>query len=186
MIGSRAAIRYAKAVLSLSLDLKKADQVNDDMQLISLTIEGSVELQNLLNSPVIKTQEKKSTLIALFEKKINDTSLSLINLLIENKRLTLLAEVAKQYTIIYDQYKGSEVAEVTTAIPLSDDLEEKVLAKVKEITGKEVTLENIIDPTIIGGFILRVGDKQFDASILGKMNNLRREFENNLFVPNFN
>ena len=94
-------------------------------------------------------------------------------------------EVAKQYTILYDHYKGTEIAKVTTAVPLTDTLKSKVLAKVKSIIGKDVHLENIVDPNIIGGFILKVGDKQFDASILGKMNNLRREFEDNLYVPKY-
>ncbi len=181
MIGSRAAIRYAKAILNLSLELKKADTINDDMQLIASTIEDNNELQIVLNSPIIKSEAKKSILEAIFDKKIDDTSLGLIDLLVENKRLPLLPEVAKQYTLLYDEYKGSQMAEVTTAIPLTDELEEKVLTKIKEITGKKVSLENIIDPTIIGGFILRVGDKQFDASIQGKMNNLRRTFETNFY-----
>jgi len=185
MIGSRAAIRYAKAVLNLSLDLKKADIINDDMQLIASTIEENNDLQLLLNSPVIKSEAKKSTLITIFGKKIDDTSLGLINLLVENKRLSLLPEVSKQYALLFDKHKGSQIAEVTTAIPLTDDLEEKVLAKVKELTGKKVSLKNSIDPTIIGGFILRVGDKQFDASILGKMNSLRRTFENDVSASNF-
>ncbi len=180
MIGSRAAIRYAKAILSLSLDLKKEAIVNDDMQLIASTIEENTDLQLMLLSPVIKAEQKKSILIAIFDKKTDAISLKLINLLVENKRLSLLPEVAKQYTILYDQHKGSQIAEVTTAVSLTDDLEKKVLAKVKEITGKNVALKNTIDPTIIGGFILRVGDKQFDASILGKMNSLRREFETNI------
>ena len=182
MIGSRAAIRYAKALLSLSLDLKKVDLVNDDMQLIATTIEENEELQNMLDNPVIKLETQRSTLIALFDKKIDKLSTNLINLLIENKRLPILQEVAFQYTLLFDEHNGAQNAEVTTAVPLTGVLEEKVLAKVKELTGKKVSLENIVDPAIIGGFILRVGDKQFDASILGKMNNLRRAFENNLPV----
>ena len=182
MIGSRAAIRYAKALLSLSLDLKKADQVNDDMQLIASTIEESGELQLMLDSPIIKTETKSLTLSSIFIKKIDKLSFNLINLLIENKRLPILQEVANQYTLLFDEHNGAQNAEVTTAVPLTGVLEEKVLAKVKELTGKKVSLENIVDSAIIGGFILRVGDKQFDASILGKMNNLRRAFENNLHV----
>ncbi len=174
---SRAAIRYAKAVLSLSLDLKQADKVNEDMLLMYSTIDGSKELQSLLKSPVVKSNVKKSALLAIFSN-IDKTSQSLINQLIDNKRLSLLSEVAKQYTILFDLSKGSEIAKVITAVPLTKELEQKILAKVKEITGKNVTLENTIDPTIIGGFILRVGDKQFDASISGKMNNLRRELIN--------
>ncbi|MDY7394498.1 ATP synthase F1 subunit delta [Aureibaculum sp. 2210JD6-5] len=181
---SRAAIRYAKAVLSLSLDLKNADKINDDMQSIATTIEGSKELQVMLSSPVIKTKAKKAALLSVF-KNLNKTSISLIDQLIDNKRLPILGQIAKQYILIYDLHKGAQVAKVTTAVPLTKVLEEKVLAKVKEIVGKKVNLENIIDPSIIGGFILRVGDKQFDASISGKINNLRREFEHNLYVPKF-
>lgn len=180
---SRAAIRYAKAVLNLSLDLKKADKVNEDMRLIASTIRDNKELQVLLESPVYKTKVKKSALTKIFVKKISEISLGLIKQLIENKRLPLLPEVAKQYTIIYDHYKGTEIAKITSAVPLSAELKKKVLTKVKNIVGKEVHLENIVDPNIIGGFILKIGDKQFDSSILGKMNNLRREFVDNLYVP---
>jgi F-type H+-transporting ATPase subunit delta len=180
---TRASIRYAKAVLNLALELKKADRVNEDMLLISSTIEENKELQILLSSPIFKTKVKRETLSDIFEKKINEISLGLIYQLIENKRLAILQEVAKQYTIIYDFHKGTQIAKVTTATPITADLREKVLAKVTKITGKKIKLENIIDPSIIGGFILRVGDKQYDSSISGKFNNLRREFDDDLYVP---
>ncbi|MCL4141388.1 UNVERIFIED_CONTAM: hypothetical protein GTU68_020517 [Idotea baltica] len=178
---SRAAIRYAKAVLSLSKDLKNADKVNDNMKTISTTISGSKELEIMLSSPVLKTSVKKSALLAVFSN-LDKTSINLIDQLIVNKRLPLLGNIAKQYTILFDQNKGTQVAKVTTAAPLTKVLEEKVLVKVKEIVGKEVNLEKTIDPSIIGGFILRVGDKQFDASISGKIKKLRRELDQNQYV----
>ena len=93
----------------------------------------------------------------------SDAADTLINLLIDNKRLSILEEVAKKYTILYDSLKGIEIAKVTTAIPLTDELNKQVLKKVKEITGKEATIENNVNPDIIGGFILRIGDVQYDA-----------------------
>jgi F-type H+-transporting ATPase subunit delta len=72
--------------------------------------------------------------------------------------------------------RGSQVASVTTAIPLTNDLKIKVLAKVKELTGKEAEVKNIIDESILGGFILRVGDIQYNASISNKLAKLKREF----------
>ncbi len=179
---SRAAIRYAKAVLNASLEANKADRVHNDMQLIASTIKENNELQLLLSNPVIKAEAKKDTLVKIFGEKIDNISLSLINLLIRNKRLPLLAEVTKQYAHIYNQYKGRQVAEVTTAIPLTSDLEKKVLSKAEAITGKKISLKSTVDPSIIGGFILRVGDRQFDASIQGKINSLRRAFETNTTV----
>jgi len=180
---TRAAIRYAKAILSLAIDNNKADEVNENMQLISNTMSEAKDLQIALNSPIIKLATKKETLLAIFGASINSISKGLIHLLIENKRLSILADIATQYTIIYDFHKGTQAAIVTSAVPLTDDLKEQILIKVKGITGKKVTIENIIDPSIIGGFILRVGDKQFDASISGEMNELRRQFDDNLYVP---
>ena len=180
---TKAAIRYAKAILSLAIDKKIAKEVNENMQLIANTINEAKDLQIVLNSPVIKDDVKEKTLISIFGSSINSISKGLIQLLIDNKRLTILADIAKQYTIIYDFHKGTQAAIVTSAFPLTDDLKDKILTKVKNIVGKKVSIENIIDPSLIGGFILRVGDKQFDASISGEMNDLRRQFDDNLYVP---
>ena len=176
---NRAALRYAKAILNLAKDSNNTERVNNDMLLIASTIEGSKELQAFLNNPTSKSAAKLNVLTALFGEKINTITNGVFKILITNKRLSLLLYVAKQYIKLYEKIQGVEVAKVTTAIALTDDLKAKVLAKVKSLTNKEVTVENVIDETIIGGFILQVGDKQFDASISGKLSNLKRNFETN-------
>ena len=175
MAGARAAIRYAKAILSLATDQKVADAVDSDMKLMANTIGDNIDLANMLNSAVIKSEEKKAVLLALFPK-LNNIRTSLFDVLIENKRVDILHNIALQYSILFDKLNGKEVATVTTAIPMTKDLESKVLNKVKELTNKEVTLENIVDESILGGFILRVGDKQYNASISNKLNKLKKEF----------
>ncbi|MEE9349905.1 MAG: ATP synthase F1 subunit delta [Flavobacteriaceae bacterium] len=176
---NRAALRYAKAVLNLAKDANNTAEVNNDMLLINNTIEGSKELHLFLNNPVSKTDAKMNVLTGLFSDKVNKTTNNLLQILVANKRVTLLPFVAKQYIQLFEKMKGVEVAKITTAIPLTDDLKNKVLVKVKELTNKEVSVENIIDESILGGFILQVGDKQFDASISGKLGNLKRNFETN-------
>ncbi len=175
MAGTRAAIRYAKAVLSLASDQNMAEAVNNDMKLIANAVAENIELSDMLNSSVIKSELKKSTLLAVFPN-LNELSAGLFDLLISNKRLNLLNDVALKYSVLFDEFNGKEVAQVTTAIPMTDDLEMKVLAKVKELTNKAVVLENIVDESILGGFILRVGDKQYNASVSNKLNKLKREF----------
>ncbi len=175
MSGSRAAIRYAKAVLSLATDQKSAEAVNSDMKLITNTIAQSEDLNQMLQSPVVRSSDKKAVLTSVF-KNANVATVNLIDTLISNKRLALLNDVAASYTQLYPQMRGSQVASVTTAVPLTDDLKTKVLAKVKELTGKEAEVENIIDESILGGFILRVGDIQYNASIANKLDKLKREF----------
>ncbi len=178
MAGARAAIRYAKAILSLAQDQKAAEAVDTDMKAIVKTIADSKDLRLMLQSPIVKSELKKSALKEIFSGTSNITQ-GLIDVLAENKRESLLGTVAEKYIILFDQFKGREVALVTTAVPLTDDLRTKVLAKVKELTGNDVTIENKIDESIVGGFILRVGDLQYNASIAGKLNNLKREFVNN-------
>lgn len=172
---NRAAVRYAKAVLSLAQDQKAADVVNNDMKLISESITKSEDLKQMLLSPVIRSSDKKAVLSSVFSNANVNTS-NLIDTLISNKRLSLLNDVALSYVQLYDQLRGSQIATVTTAVPLTSDLKTKVLAKVKELTGKEVEVENIIDESILGGFILRVGDIQYNASIANKLDKLKREF----------
>jgi F-type H+-transporting ATPase subunit delta len=182
MKGTRAALRYAKAVLNLAKDSKKETEVNNSMQLIAKTLSDSEELALVLNSPVIKADVKITTLNAIFSESIDQITLGAIKLLGENKRLPLLAMVAKQYTILFDHDKLIDVARVTTAVPLTAALNKKVLAKIKELTGHEATVENVVDADILGGFILRVGDIQYDASISNNFNELKRQFDHSHFV----
>ena len=176
---NRAALRYAKAALNLAKEANNIKEINNDMLLISSTINGSKELQAFLNNPISKANDKLNVINGLFGDKINSITNGIIKLLVRNKRLNLLPFVAKQYEILFDKEQGVDVAKVTTAIPLTDDLKKKVLNKVKELTKKEAVLENIIDDSIIGGFILQIGDKQYDASISSKLANLQRNFEKN-------
>ena len=179
MSESRAAIRYAKATLDYAVEKKTADKVDADMRKVAETISDNKDLQLLLASPVIKNEVKKNSLAAIF-KGSNAITLGLINTLADNKRISLLQEVALKYIIQYEKMKGEDVAVVTTAVPLSAALEKQVLAKVKELTGSKVSIENKIDTTIVGGFVLRIGDLQYDASVANKLNTLKREFTNSL------
>ncbi len=175
MAGGRVAIRYAKAVLSLANDQNIAETINNDMKLISNTITENKDLSNMLLSPVISASIKKASLLEIF-KGTNALTSNLIETLITNNRIDSIANVASKFNELYDVSKGVQLATVTTAVPLTDQLKTKVLAKAKELTGKEVAVENIVDESIIGGFILRIGDLQYNASIANQLNKLKREF----------
>lgn len=179
MNDTRAAIRYAKAILDIAVDQKATDAIEKDMRAVVSTISDSKDLKDLLSSPVIKGEDKKSALSRIFKGNHPITE-GLIKLLVDNKRVGMLNEVALKYIILNEQLKGQDVAVVTSAIPLTKELEKKILAQVKKITGNKVTIQNKIDQTIIGGFVLRVGDLQFDASVANKLSNLKREFTNGL------
>lgn len=175
MTGSRASIRYAKAALELAQDQKSLKEVSSDMLSITKILADSKELRDMLQNPVVRSSDKKEVLNKVIKSQHKITG-SLINTLITNKRINLLADVATKFNQQYDELRGTQVAKVTTAVPLTNDLKQKVLLKVKELTSKEVELENIVDASILGGFILRIGDIQYNASIASKLNRLKREF----------
>ena len=174
---SRAAIRYAKAILETAVLSGKANQVNDDMKSIIASVNSSADLKEFLASPIIKSDIKMRALLEIFGSVQSETK-SLFRLLQENKRFEILEAIATQYNAQFDEMNGVEIAKVITAFPITAELEAKILAKAATISTKKLTIQNTIDPSIIGGFILRIGDKQYNASVLNRLQELKREFSN--------
>ncbi|TVZ26274.1 F-type H+-transporting ATPase subunit delta [Gillisia sp. Hel_I_86] len=181
MKSTRAAQRYAKAILDLAKDQNAAEVVNTDMIGIFNTIEHSEDLQELLASPVVKAAVKKSALKEIF-KDAHTITLGAFDVLVDNNRIIQLQAVAQKYTALFNEMNHVQVAKVTTAVPLDARLEAKILEKVKELTGNTATLESIVDPSILGGFILRIGDLQYNTSVAKSLSNLSRELTNNTYI----
>ena len=177
MSGIRAAIRYAKAILEIADSKGVTSEVSADMTLIAKTITGNTELTHFIQNPLIKTDTKKNVVIEVFAS-VNPVTQSLFHLLLENKRFEILAAIAVEYNNLFDVMNGVEVAKVTTAFPMDAALEAKVLAKIATFSDKKVTIENTVDASIIGGFILRIGDKQYNASVANRLHVLKRELSN--------
>ncbi len=178
MTEGRAAIRYAKALLELAVEQDSADLVDADMRTLSKAIDDEEGLKEMLGSPIIPNDRKREVLEGL-SLGTNSLTRDVIGLLIDNKRINLLQEVALKYRVLYQQLKEQDVAHVITAVPLTEDLRERILEKVSSITGNQIVLKNTIDESILGGFVLRVGDIQYNASIADKLENLKREFIQN-------
>lgn len=174
---SRASIRYAKAILETAVSSGKANQVNEDMKSIIAAVDSSADLKEFLASPIITSDLKMNALTEVFSSVQADTK-SLFRLLQENKRFEILEAIAAQYNTQFDEMNGVEVANVTTAFALTPDLEAKILVKAATISTKKITIQNTVDPSIIGGFILRIGDKQYNASVSNRLQELKREFSN--------
>ena len=176
MASTRAAIRYAKAILDLANSKGVAEAVNNDMKSIASTIGSNAELSTFIQSPT-KVEVKESALLEVFAN-VNGVTKGLFHLLFENKRFEILEAISLEYNKLFDESNGVETAKVTTAIPMDAALEAKVLAKIATLSDKKITIENIVDPSIIGGFILRIGDQQYNASVANRLQVLKRELSN--------
>ncbi len=177
MKDSKTASRYAKALLSLSQESGKLEDVYGNMQSLSATLADSSDLRSLVSNPTVKEEEKSKVFTALFGSTFDKITMDLVTLLIKNKRAPLLAETADQFVGLYKESKNIVTAEVTSATKLDEDQKNKVLSLLKH--DGEVEIVEKIDASLIGGFIVRVGDKQIDASIATKFKNLRKEISLN-------
>lgn len=177
-MSSRAAVRYAKALLESAEALNIQELIYGDMKSVYDTIQGSRELQVALQSPVIKVEDKQQILQKIFADS-NELTQSLIQTLAANKRTELLSGVSQSFLELYKERKGIVDAVVITAVAMTPEIENKILDKIKSMTGSEtITIKNEINPEILGGFILRVGDIQYDASIRNQFQNLKNKFTN--------
>jgi F-type H+-transporting ATPase subunit delta len=178
MRSHRAATRYAKSIIELAKEQNVLDEVYGDMQLFSAVIEQNRVFAVMLKNPIINHDKKRNVLHALFDKRMNKLSILAFDLITKKNRESILAEISSEFQVQYNNYKGLQVADITTTINLDDDLRKKFNALVEEISGKKASLNEVVDESIVGGFVLNVGDKRLDQSIKTQLNNIKRELTN--------
>lgn len=174
MKAGRASIRYAKAFLEFAIENQKEKSVIEEMENILSLVESSPQLDEALNSPILPGSQKRKVIDEVFPKSSKIIQ-SLFDLLSQNAREGILGGIAYHYIELFDKHQGKVAATVTTAVPLTKDLEKEVLIKASALTPLKIELKNIVDTTIKGGFILRVGDLQYNASIAERLEVLKRE-----------
>lgn len=178
-MGSRAASRYAKSLLSLSIDQKSLEEVNKDMKFVADTCKSSSELILLLKSPIVKTDKKLAILNAIFSNKIGKLVSSFIEIITKKKREAIILDIARAFNEQYNTHKNITSAKVSTAIALDKELKSKIMAIVKAASKGDVEIEEEVNKDLIGGFVIKIGDQQVDSSINSKLQKLKREFSTN-------
>tara|TARA_B100000902_G_C26599834_1_gene569937 strand:- start:28 stop:492 length:465 start_codon:yes stop_codon:yes gene_type:complete len=154
------------------------------MELISATCTASKDLSLLLKSPIVKTDKKQAILSEVFPS-ISPISAAFVQLITKKKREPLLQEISSRFLSVYKIDQGIESATVSTALPLDDELRAAVMNFIKKQGVDKVELTEFVDTKLIGGAIIRLGDKQLDASVLRQINDLKQSFNKNLYVKDF-
>ncbi len=181
----RIASRYAKSLLELASEQGKLEEVNKDMLLFSEVISENRDFQLFLKSPVVAHDKKLAVLSQVFTGKVNDLTLAIFRILVKKQREAYLSAIATEFHHQYNAKTGIEEATVTTTFPIDNELRNEFKAVVKKISGKEVELTEKIDENLIGGFILKVGDRQIDDSINSRLKALKLKFSQNPYVKEF-
>lgn len=181
----RIASRYAKSLLQLADEQKLLEEVNKDMLLFTEVIQGNRDFQLMLKNPVIGHEKKLNVLNLVFKGKVNALTLSMFILITKKHREAFLPAIAKEFHHQYNAKKFIEEATVTTMYPIDEKLRAEFMALVKKISGKEVQLTEKLDENLIGGFILKIGDRQIDDSINSRLKALKLKFSQNPYVKVF-
>jgi F-type H+-transporting ATPase subunit delta len=178
----RVASRYAKSLLDLAEEKGTLEQVRQDMQLFTKTAEESRDLRLLLKNPIVKSDKKHAILDAIFGGKVSELTSKFFEIIAKKNREAVLESVAAEFETQYNLRKGIQTATVVTAVPLDAALRGQFQQMVANKTGKTIQLEEKVDPSLIGGFVLTIGDTQVDDSIKSSLQRLRNKFNDNTYI----
>jgi len=177
MKSTKSAIRYAKALLELSIENSNLDEVSSDMRRIVESSNETNDFKVFLSSPVIKSDKKIEVLKVLFVGFEKLTS-SFIDLITKNKREYLLVEIAEAYLYLLKKHQQIVPVSITSARKLEKETLNQILDKMKSHVEGDFEVTEEVDESLIGGFIVRMDDKQIDASVLTQLNRMKQELAN--------
>jgi F-type H+-transporting ATPase subunit delta len=171
---SRISVRYARALFQSALEKKILDRINRDMVLVKETCSIPV-MKELLSNPVITPKKKSEIFHDLLEKELHSMTLALIDLVIKNGREKYLPSIARAFVLDTKKHKGITESVLTTAVKVDPRVKDQISNMIEDLFKTKVDLKEVIDDTIIGGFILKVEDNYIDASVRNKLRKIKKE-----------
>lgn len=173
---SKVSVRYANSLLTSAIEKGNLQAVSADMELVLSSLVSSAELARTLSSPVIKPQLKTSILEEIFKSKISKETMDFLRFVVEKNREDILESIVKKFLDLRDQQEGIVNVNVNSAVELGDDQKEKLRQNFEKVLDKKIRFSFNIDPKIIGGFVAKVGDTVFDASLKHQLEILKKRF----------
>ena len=170
--------RYAKAFMKVGAENKCLDAFKADMDLIGSTISENPLFGQVLDNPVIKPQQKRKVMSELLEKRVHPLTLNFINIIIHNRREPLLADVARNFADQYEKLKGIKRAHIVSAAVMDDKSKLQLQQQLNALFKADVQVTADVNPDLIGGFVFRVGDQQYDASLSSGLERMKKKLIN--------
>jgi F-type H+-transporting ATPase subunit delta len=166
--------RYATALFELARDEKSVDAVKADLDRFDALLGGSADLRRLVRSPVFSADTQLKALIAVLDKAgITGIAANFLKVLTRNRRLFAITDVIRAFRALVAKFKGEASADVTVAERLSDRNLDALKTALKSVTGKDVALNVKVDPSIIGGLVVKLGSRMVDSSLRTKLNSIK-------------
>ena len=172
---SKINIRYAQAYYSLAKEKGLTQELRSDARVISSVCGSIRDFILLIESPVIPTSEKIKAVKSIFEGKINADSLNFLVLIIENRREKYIPGILRELEALYRKDQGIKTALLTTAAPLDPEVAEQIRKDLESQLSSKIELNQVIDQQLIGGFVLRIDDSQYDASVATQLKKIKEK-----------
>ncbi len=185
MAEQRIAGRYAKSLLDLAVETNQLEAIYNDMLLVESACKNSRDFQLMLESPIIRTDKKEAIIEEVFRGKLSPLTSQFLNIITQKSREAHIFEIATAFVMQYRTLSGVTTATVKSTITLDDAARAKVKAILQNAGYANVQLVEEVDAELIGGFILRIGDRQIDTSIKSEINKLKQGFKHNLYEETF-
>ena len=182
---TRATLRYAKSLFSLAIEQNTLESCKQDMQFIADTCANSKDLALLLKNPIIKTDKKIAIFKAIFYDNLSEICISFVNIITSKRREPLLEGIANSFITLYKAHKNIETASVSTAIELDESLRLEILDYIKSQGKLDIELTEVVDKNLIGGAVIRIGNRQLDVSVVKAIKDLKKSFSKNLYIKDF-
>jgi len=182
MLDSIIADRYAKSLFELAQETGKLEQVRNDMDLMIDVCMNNRDFRHMLLSPVIRPDKKIMVMDAVFSGKIDELTRQFYSLLSHKRREKFLEGIARAFIEKYKEFNNIVTIEIRTVSPLSEPMKKQIISLLEQRRGITVDLVELIDPALIGGFIVSTGTLRYDASLTSSIKKLKKEFEENLYV----
>lgn len=170
---------YADALFEICIEENSLEEIMQQSAQLAEIMAANPEFVKLLNAPTVTKEEKTDLVDKVFSGKINKSLLNFIKVMVERKDTQKINASFADFEKLYNKHNNIEKATATTAVPMSDELKAKLVAKLKALTGKNVVLTNIVDPACLGGVILQFADVQYNDSVAGKLEILRNQLKAN-------
>ena len=170
---SLVSVRYAKALFKLGIEKGTLEKLYQDVNLILMQCNEQPGFCELVGSPVVKPSKKKALFKDIFGKAVHIHTLNFINIVIDNNRSVILTSSLRSFIDLYKKHKGIKTVTLYSAFEMDKAYIEKIKKLLKKELGKNLELEVIVKEDLLGGFILKVDDKMVDASITGKLQQVR-------------
>lgn len=180
---TRVATRYARSLVEFAKEKGVLEQVANDMLLFVKAANETPQFSKILKNPTIPHGKKLSILNAIFQGKVNEVSLSIFRIVTKKNRESYLIDIAREFTHQYRVINGTELAEVTTTFPLNEAARNNFRSLIARSGNKsKIELKEKVDKSILGGYILKIGDNQVDQSIKTKLQKVRSKFKDNPYI----